>query len=514
MCTSPLSFDVSKRLRYFDKKGAIPTYIDVPCGHCYDCVSSRRNGFYLRTRQEYYDCVNAGGKVAFLTFTYSDDNIPRMNYVYNSDSLTIDKQLTQSTDFDLYCFNRNHLKRFFNSLRKFYERKGFVNSLRYIVTSEYGADTRYTQRPHYHALLFLNSDLCSYYDNFNLFSSESRFLSDIRCYWHYGFVSPSKMGLFLDNDFCCSYIAKYIGKGSDLFNNYRFSKFRDFVSEHISELSPSDFCYSINVDSLFRYFMRKFDCRCFTFSSKGFGLGLLRSFSNDIEHSDYESVYNRLLSGISVQSSTQSFVYNYPRYILHKLMYRLRSDGSRYLTSLGVYLKGRFYFDSIVSFIDDFNNTSLSDFFNYVSSESRNSCILPIIKNALDSYSLVDICLYRYFIQGRRFYSFKYSKVMSLFNNPNLTFKQKFSQIFSACLPQSSLCAFVLPSCSCTASDFFEYSSYFYTKPVHIECIDYFLSLYSSYCNYNKSTLNLMSEEEERKRKLVSDILNFNLYGV
>lgn len=110
-CISPLS------LR---QNGSINV---VPCGKCNFCLSSKRDDWSFRLRQE----LKVSTSASFLTLTYSTDKLP----------------INPSGHLEL---RKSDCQLFMKRLRK-------VNSvpLRFYTVGEYG--TR-TARPHYHSILF------------------------------------------------------------------------------------------------------------------------------------------------------------------------------------------------------------------------------------------------------------------------------------------------------------------------------------------------------------------------
>lgn len=116
-CVSPLSI--------IDRLTGLP--MQVPCGKCWYCTSSRRAQWTFRLSVENYCWLNS----EFLTLTYDDEHLP-----LNS--------------FGLPTLNVDHLNKFIKDLRnnKF--------KFKYYAIGEYGG--RFG-RPHYHVLIFFNDDI-------------------------------------------------------------------------------------------------------------------------------------------------------------------------------------------------------------------------------------------------------------------------------------------------------------------------------------------------------------------
>lgn len=94
-------------------------YLPLPCGQCIGCRLERSRQWAIRCMHE----AATHQKSSFLTLTYNPESLPN------------DRSL-----------NKNHLQKFFRSLRK---RTGL--KLRYFSCGEYGEKL---SRPHYHAILF------------------------------------------------------------------------------------------------------------------------------------------------------------------------------------------------------------------------------------------------------------------------------------------------------------------------------------------------------------------------
>lgn len=101
--------------------------VHVPCGTCYACLVNRRESWTIRLTEE----AKAHLYCFFITLTYSDENL-----VYANNYTTICKRDVQL---------------FIKKLRKLYTSK-----IRYYLVGEYGTKT---YRPHYHMLLFSETDV-------------------------------------------------------------------------------------------------------------------------------------------------------------------------------------------------------------------------------------------------------------------------------------------------------------------------------------------------------------------
>lgn len=103
----------------------------VPCGKCFSCRSKRRSQWAARLREESRFHLSQGNCCLFLTLTYNDENIPRLE-----DGTAV------ARIYEFSGFIKRLRKKLYGSKR---------GSLRYFGVSEYGPKTL---RPHYHAILF------------------------------------------------------------------------------------------------------------------------------------------------------------------------------------------------------------------------------------------------------------------------------------------------------------------------------------------------------------------------
>ena len=124
--------------------------MEVPCGHCSECLEAQKNDWYFRTYYQAQSTFDRGGYILFDTLTYDNEHLPHIN-----DFLNEEYQLPYADNVS--CFNCEHYRLFMVRLRRALEYRGFSpkDNLKYFLTSEYGDDDRYTHRPHYHVLFFV-----------------------------------------------------------------------------------------------------------------------------------------------------------------------------------------------------------------------------------------------------------------------------------------------------------------------------------------------------------------------
>lgn len=129
MCITPIT--LVKNYRDMDKRGTNACNI-VPCGKCIICLKRRSASWAFRLRQEQKRSISS----SFLTFTYEKTPLS-----YNGNA-TLEKKDYQ--DFTKRL--RQKLKRD-KSIYK-------SHPIKYYTCGEYGQDERFTERPHYHSIMF------------------------------------------------------------------------------------------------------------------------------------------------------------------------------------------------------------------------------------------------------------------------------------------------------------------------------------------------------------------------
>lgn len=427
MCLNPLHLDLSKRTKYFFPGYSQLINVDVPCCCCDECVSASQNDMFVRMKSEYDLCISKGGSVAFLTFTFNDFYISACRYFYNpiTKDINFEKIQADSNRYDfIYCFDKKVVQRFFNTLRKYFERRGVKDSFRYFLVPEYGTDDRFTQRPHYHVLLYFSR--CAY-DLFCLKDGsfdEYGFMSYINSIWRYGMVTPSSRGLFLCNDDAICYVSKYISKTILLTKLNRFKNFRRFISTHLHELDPVDFKYNKNVDSLFKYYMKKSGSSLFVLKSKNFGISAIDELVSLRDSFKYDELVRKFQLGYSYVYNGEVKYKPFSMYYFRKLFYEFREDGSYFLTKHGFKFRSIIANDSIISLRDRINRLSLS----LLDLKDR------IFVNRCLSHKdfLTKFCLYSTLVRGRSFPKYVYRHLFSYFYNDSKGVE--FSSIVDFCV--------------------------------------------------------------------------------
>lgn len=554
--------------RYFNLDHSLLTDSDVPCGHCEQCQITAKNDLFLRTRAEYYDCVNSGGVAIFLTFTYDEDNVPYFYYSLDDDgiiSLTkysrrpfnrfsirpltlrqcsgkIKKSVVPDSSNTLMCFDKSHITNYLKRLReKISDDYELTGALRYICVSEYGS--QFTQRPHYHAIFFLRGDLvCRMFpdglygpiDNTNHLVCEL-IMRRFAQHWPYGMVSASKAGLFVNSESCLSYVTKYICKNTDLLSYSRFRQFFDFICEaynskpyHLDSryrgllMLPSGHDFNSPM-SFFLYYCRFFDICFYTAKSQFFGASMLDDFYN----LDVPSTLKKLDDGVahtSAKSGKTNYL-NYPKYIRKKLFYNNRGDGTYYLNSRGLETINSLRIDFINKFtksvkefdwsiLDTIPITYFEDNFMYgfSSRELSKMCeMLPLYAPKVFAISNL--------LRGRAFDSVSYSYIRAEFNNyfyDRITL-DSFVDRISPILVDDNPITYCLPSDSETLGDWLEYHfdcPLFYFDTSDDRSLYILADFWTCITNFCRAALLHEYEIDRKSQKTLRDILNTRLYGI
>lgn len=197
-------------------------YVDVPCGHCWQCSLNRVNSVTYRILQDVtkFECPSC-----FVTLSYSDLFLPKLVYLDSGDH-----------EKEISCWNREHIKRFFKRVRrKLHYFFGISShSFKYFLSCERGGHQSYlsdagewriaTDRVHYHLFCYLLADIslspCRPLP-VDFLNSDFMLLEDcslLEKFWHYLLDKEWYYGnvdlkyLFRDLVSSVKYVCKYICK--------------------------------------------------------------------------------------------------------------------------------------------------------------------------------------------------------------------------------------------------------------------------------------------------------------
>lgn len=370
MCLKPLK--VRNPTAHITRLGGQLLYLEVPCGKCAECKDTIRQQWHFRSWQQTQDTISRGGYVYYDTLTYSDEHVPHC-----SDYLNInDKGIS-----DFTCFNVNHWRNFLKNLRRqiSYYYKDMVK-IKYFLTSEYGTDDRYTHRPHYHILLFVDNKFLHPW-------KLSRLVS--KC-WPYGRTDgfpykPAKyvaenifgydvgFGKNLDCLKVCSYVSKYITKDSTFEETIQVRI--DKLKEHYDDETLCPILRNINM---------------YHKQSQGFGLAYLHKLDDEELDYIYKTGCCRMMDSDKVK-----LVIPLPLYYKRKLFYKCLKDAdNKYfwqLTQQGIDYKRGEMLNNITRVTNLYKNKLAN-----ISLDG-----LDYIQRLLDDRSIEDFVIYKLFYKGR-----------------------------------------------------------------------------------------------------------------
>lgn len=380
MCTSPLH--IKPKNVYESHYNYVRA--NVPCCKCASCREQYRIEWLNRLCFEYD--ANKGGCAVFLTFTYNNEHLPSYT----------------DGNFHVKCFNHQHVLKFLKTLRRYYiKRVGFV-PFKYFFASEYG---KTTQRPHYHALFFLDATISQDWQTFcevcrEIWSTSifCNFLgssvTDIQSN-NYGFMFPNLVGARLVN-------GKVIGgqyldeKGQD-----RCPKINDgyggmsycskYVCKDLSYYTPEINHYIENCSSDVLEKFKKYLPKHWQSNKLGYS-------AVDVARAN---IHSALDSGIVNPLSLKKIPL--PSYVINKLMYinvyrdRLNTDGKR-LYDKEISEFGKLYFEKL--FRTRVHKTAEKMFIRFQMLPSCFPLLSSIGANFKDVKSFYGLALYHLYLKN------------------------------------------------------------------------------------------------------------------
>lgn len=367
------------------------SYLDVPCGKCPECIQNAQSDWFLRAWSEIDKYNKLGGRVVFVTLTYADWFLPKYTYVQDG------------TKYNIPCFNKKHKDQFINSIIQHYKRKGLTKDttgsglgLKFMWSSEYGMDERFTHRPHYHVLLFFPPEYIDW-------SSTQKCKDFIQSYWKYGMCRWSKpkdkygnvLGIFVQREFAGLYVSKYMVKQVEFYDQPAVNQYilNDDGSRNVE-----------NYNKIKNFLPRHWQ-------SQGFGIDLI-NYCQDL------SVFHDGLKFDFVKDriAGKDHFYKVPRYITRKVLYDVDEHGSYVLNELGRKYN-RDYVKKILvdvtfrlsKYLDynylhgfcmgsDFYEKFSKDYHTYVKNESD---VLSLINEKLAGRSVDELVIYNQFFKYR-----------------------------------------------------------------------------------------------------------------
>lgn len=308
--------------------------VDVPCGHCEQCLNSKKDGYLLRCLSEFDRSAN----VFFITLTYNNKNLPFIKQ-YSSPVFDEDGSfLVPPKCYKRSVWDKTHVQKFFKSLNEsciyYYgtqvlgiqrlkvingrrritdEWKDFLSKierpLKYLLVCERGKNNIYlddsgkhrrgSRRPHYHVQLF------SRYSEI----PASFILDKIKEFWTYGYsynillesndkkkVNKYSRDLVQSTMYVCKYVVKDLQDVSH----------KLLYNDHDTQLRHAPFLLT----------------------SYGLGDNMLENYSED-------ELFQKLMNGITVPGTEYTNERNVPipRYNQLKSRMYVRVKGDTYISS-------------------------------------------------------------------------------------------------------------------------------------------------------------------------------------
>lgn len=367
-------------------------YLNVPCGKCGQCRSSKQKEYELRAYYEYLNTVKQGGFVLFDTFTYNPEHVPVHSGILSFDS----------RDYVLFMVN----------LRSYLIRGSFKDEkqndlpasqclvgnwdvrdhLKVLWSSEYGGTT---YRPHYHALFFVTiPDMTP--EVFDRYVGRA---------WKKGIrdMEHTVQERVVNGQGAISYVSKYINKDIDF--EEVFTKQRDAIQRkelEAARLSDDPFA-PLKIDITDEEDMKYI--RPFHRQSKGFGECIKDMCSfDDIERGRV------LLRDEDVPEGFKEV--KVPQYIDRKLFYDYDPETKCFrLNEKGFEMKKR-RFTSNVEYVQKFLESVFYNLSQYFTSES-----LPILRHygassIADLEDFMRFCLHGHSLRDVALYSILYKDRM------------------------------------------------------------------------------------------------------
>lgn len=167
MCLNPLTIRNNRR---FYRPLLHQMDLQVPCGHCEECVRQRRSDYAVRATFESVKYVGTPsspkkGSVIMVLLTYSPASVPRISVGKYKDEM---------------CFDREHIKTLLRMLSDIYNNSRNHRTFSCLIGAEYAVNPERTERPHYHCEFWLDESI-----------NPHAFMETIRRIWYYNTLDKS-----------------------------------------------------------------------------------------------------------------------------------------------------------------------------------------------------------------------------------------------------------------------------------------------------------------------------------
>lgn len=186
--------------------------VDVPCGHCVECLKKRQNDWKLRISHECAEWSHC----YFFTLTYRNEMLPcrvvnrdEFGCVHYSGTFSKCQEFLDrfpSCDLEIVSSaNKSEVQAFIKRMREGISRKYYDGQrwpMKYFVCAEYGPNPLGTKRPHYHGIILCNDGPNVLKPYFNMWSAII------------GRIDFQEVGIGReDRSSVANYISKYCAKG-------------------------------------------------------------------------------------------------------------------------------------------------------------------------------------------------------------------------------------------------------------------------------------------------------------
>lgn len=204
-----------------EAQGSKYRYQLIPCKHCWACQLKYSAEWATRLTWE----AQRYEHKFYITLTYNEEHLPiyeQMKYIDKDGDVTIYENDGTWTG----CLQPKDTKKFINTLRKFYERRGLTD-IKYFYCGEYGEQGR----PHYHMILLgAPLDINQFYD-FHVDPVHKKLhwkSKEIDKWWGKGFADVAEVEWN-----SCAYVARYCMKKINTENDTRYyaeqGKYKEFI---------------------------------------------------------------------------------------------------------------------------------------------------------------------------------------------------------------------------------------------------------------------------------------------
>lgn len=357
--------------------------VKMPCGHCKYCLQQKANRIAEQISLEYI----TSPVVLYCTLTYAPEHLPQANVtctyadgfchqqitsLHNfAFSTTYDNKLLNSHKFSKYEISKNyqsgfvpvlcrsHVTNFLKRVRRYLQYNN-LGKVRYYYCGEYGY--KYG-RPHYHALLFCESQ-----------TQATKLEQNLSTLWHYGHVDIQRA-----RTACSRYLGSYLSGSYSCKFGTRSTSYPPFNS-HSNRLGYKA-THIQYVNNIMRGYRQKSDCR-----------SIYRACRTPISMAD------ATLSSLPLWSSyTSSLLPKCPGFsrldsIICRRLYTISSELAKIFTSKQNFL--RFWRDYVSGFCKStftLSQVNLVDFLTHCyCSTCKNTSIIDSIHNNTISSAVVD----------------------------------------------------------------------------------------------------------------------------